>query len=147
MGIEVQRATPEDPHLVAPLFDAYRVFYEQAPDPDLARRFLGERLEREESVVFVALGSHLAVGFTQLYPLFSSVSARRRWLLNDLYVAPEARGRGVGGMLLETARQFAVETGAGGLDLATAPDNTSAQRLYESTGWKKDTFLHHYLDV
>lgn len=149
MSVEVRRATPEDVPAVAPLFDAYRVFYGREPDPELARGFLRERLERAESVVFLALDGEAgrAVGFTQLYPLFSSVAARRKWLLNDLFVAPEARVRGVGGALLEAARWFAVETGAGGLELATAPDNVTAQRLYEATGWKRDAFLHYALDV
>lgn len=147
--MEIRRATPEDVPLVAPLFDAYRVFYEQEPDPELAHDFLRERLERAESVVFLALDGEAgrATGFTQLYPLFSSVAAQRTWLLNDLFVAPEARGRGVGGALLEAARRFAAETGAGGLELATAPDNVTAQRLYEATGWKRDAFLHYSLDV
>ena len=131
MSVEVRRATPEDVPAVAPLFDAYRVFYGQEPDPELAGRFLRERLERAESVVFLALDGEAGrvTGFTQLYPLFSSVAARRKWLLNDLFVAPEARVRGVGGALLETARRFAAETGAKGLELATAPDNIAAQRL------------------
>lgn len=131
------------------MFDAYRVFYGQDSDLELAHEFLRERLGREESVVFLALdrGLERAAGFTQLYPLFSSVAARRKWLLNDLFVAPEARGRGVGRALLEAARGLAAETGARGLELATAPDNTAAQRLYESAGWKRDVFLHYFLDV
>lgn len=149
MSVEVRRAAPEDVPAVAPLFDAYRVFYGKHPDPELASKFLRERLEKTESVVFLALDGEAgrATGFTQLYPLFSSVAARRRWLLNDLFVAPEARVHGVGRALLEAARRFAVETGAGGLELATAPDNFAAQRLYEATGWKRDAFLHYYLDV
>ena len=134
--------------LVAPLFDAYRTFYGQPPDADLAREFLHERLVREESVVFVALEGPASIGFAQLYPSFSSVSARRQWILNDLFVAPEARGRGIGATLLEKTRQFAAETGAKRLVLATAVDNLPAQRLYESLGWRKDeAFRHYYLDV
>lgn len=76
-----------------------------------------------------------AVGISQLYPIFSSVAARPRWLLNDLFVIPGARGRGVARALLEGARRLAAETGAAGSDLATAPDNAAARRLYESTGW------------
>ena len=134
---------------MAPLFDAYRIFYGQTSDRLLARRFLSERLERGESVLLLALDGEpdRAVGISQLYPIFSSVTARPRWLLNDLFVVPEARGRGVGRALLEGARRLAVETGAAGLDLATAPDNVSARRLYESTGWERDEFLHYGLNV
>jgi ribosomal protein S18 acetylase RimI-like enzyme len=131
-----------------PLFDAYRAFYGQASDPELVHEFLRERLTREESVVFVALEGEAALGFTQLYPSFSSVSARRLWILYDLFVAPEARGRNVGAALLEKARRFAVKTGTKRLTLATALDNLPAQRLYEKLGWKRDeTFYHYHLDV
>lgn len=134
--------------LIAPLFDLYRQFYRQPPDPSGALKFIRERLERAESVIFLALDGNRAAGFTQLYPLFSSVSMRRLWLLNDLYVSSEIRQRGVGLALLERAREFAIETGAKGLELATATDNIPAQRLYEKTGWKKDLeFLHYSLTV
>jgi len=134
--------------LVAPLFDAYRTFHSQPRDAYPAREFLHERLMREESVAFVSLEGPVGIGFAQLYPTFSSVSARRQWILNDLFVAPEARVRGIGATLLETTRQFAVETGAKRLVLATALDNLPAQRLYESLGWKREeAFRHYYLDV
>ena len=149
MAVEVRGATAGDVPLAALLFDAYRVFYGQSSDPPLARRFLGERLERGESAVLLAFDGEpgRAVGLSQLYPIFSSVAARPRWLLNDLFVLPEARGRGVGRALLEGARKLAAETGAAGLDLATAPENVAARRLYESTGWERDAFLHYVLDV
>ena len=148
MPNSVVRARPEHARLVAPLFDAYRTFYGQPPDPELAHEFLRERLTSEESVVFVALKGEAVVGFTQLYPLFSSVSARRLWVLSDLFITPEARGGGFGTALLEEARRFAAETGAKGLTLATAVDNLPAQRLYERMGWKRDeTFYHYHLDV
>ena len=75
------------------------------------------------------------------------MAAWHKWLLNDLFVALEARVGVGGGALLEAARRFAAETGASGLDLATAPDNVAAQRLYEATGWKRGAFLHYSLDV
>ena len=147
--IEVRRATLSDVPLAAPLFDAYRTFYGQSPDPVLARTFLEERLARGESVVLLAFDGEpdRAIGLSQLYPIFSSVAARPRWLLNDLFVAPTARERGVGRTLLEGAREFAAETGAAGLNLETAPDNAAAQRLYESTGWERDSSLHYALNV
>ncbi|HET9040175.1 MAG TPA: GNAT family N-acetyltransferase, partial [Gemmatimonadales bacterium] len=135
---------------VAPLFDAYRQFYRQPSDPGLARRFLAERLEREESVVFVAERDGRAVGFVQLYPLFTSTAdrPRRLWLLNDLFVAPEARGGGVGRALMDRARRLAEETGAAGLELATARTNTVAQRLYDSLGYRgDDQFLRYELGL
>ena len=150
MADAVRQAGPADADVVAPLFDAYRQFYEQPSDPALARRFIAERLERAESVVFLAERDGRAVGFVQLYPLFSSTAARPRrlWLLNDLFVAPEARGSGVGRALLARARRLAEATGATGLELATARSNTAAQRLYESVGYRRDdAFLRYELGL
>jgi ribosomal protein S18 acetylase RimI-like enzyme len=146
----VRQAGPSDAEIVAPLFDAYRQFYDQPSDPGLARRFIAERLERAESVVFLAEREGRAVGFVQLYPLFSSTAARPRrlWLLNDLFVAPAARGTGVGRALLARARRLAEETGAAGLELVTARSNATAQRLYESVGYRRDDgFLRYELGL
>lgn len=150
MSDAVRQAGPGDVDLVAPLFDAYRQFYQQPSDPALARAFLAERLARGESVVFLAERDGRAVGFVQLYPLFSSTAERPRrlWLLNDLFVAPEARGGGVGRALMDRARRLAEETGAVGLELATARTNTGAQRLYESLGYRLDEqFLRYELGL
>ena len=84
-----------------------------------------------------------ALGFTQLYPSFSSVAARRIWILNDLYVLPAARGQGVGRAVLEAAKTHALATGAHRLDLSTAHDNP-AQKLYEAAGYTRDNHFHHY---
>jgi ribosomal protein S18 acetylase RimI-like enzyme len=138
MTSSIVRATPAHLDLVAPLFDAYRQFYGCSPNFALARSFLSERLERGESVVFVAVVEARAVGFTQLYPTFTSIGASRAWILNDLYVSPEARRKGIGRELMDAARAMAVETGATSLELATAKDNSVAQALYRSCGYKKD---------
>ncbi len=146
MADTVRQVCAVDADLVAPLFDAYRQFYEQPPDLALARAFVAARLEREESVVFVAERDGRAVGFVQLYPVFSSTAARPRrlWLLNDLYVASEARGSGVARALMERCRRLAEETDAVGLELATAHTNTVAQRLYESLGYRRDERFPRY---
>jgi ribosomal protein S18 acetylase RimI-like enzyme len=146
----VRQAGPADVDLVAPLFDAYRQFYQQPSDPALARAFIAERLERDESVIFIAERDGRTVGFVQLYPLFSSTARRPRrlWLLNDLYVAPEARQGGVGRLLMRRARRLAEETGAVGLELATARSNTIGQALYESEGYRlDDAFLRYELGL
>ncbi|MGB3270619.1 MAG: GNAT family N-acetyltransferase, partial [Rhodanobacter sp.] len=98
MPIHIQPATMADLDTVVPLFDGYRQFYRQPPDLPRARGFLAERIERGESLILLARDDDGAgLGFTQLYPLFSSVRAVRTWLLNDLFVAPSARRRGVAG--------------------------------------------------
>jgi ribosomal protein S18 acetylase RimI-like enzyme len=137
--VTVRRATTTaDIDLVAPLFDSYRQFYGCSADLDAAGRFLRHRLERGESVVFVAELEGKGVGFVQLYPTFTSIGARRAWILNDLYVTPEARRRGIGRALMDAARAMAEETGAAWLELATAKDNARAQALYRSCGYRLD---------
>jgi ribosomal protein S18 acetylase RimI-like enzyme len=148
--MQIRQATLDDLDLVAPLFDAYRQFYQQSPDLPLARAFLRARLGAGESLVYLAEDQEAALGFVQLYPLFSSTAPRpgRTWLLNDLYVVPAARGRGVGRRLMDRARQLAEETGAGAIELATARSNGTAQALYESLGYRRDEqFLHYSLEL
>lgn len=139
------RATLDDLDALATLFDGYRVFYRQPSDPALARAFIEERLRLDESVIFIARdGSKEALGFTQLYPMFSSVAARRIWVLNDLFVASGARKRGVARALMDRARDFATEKGALRLILETAEDNHAAQALYESLGYVRESGERHY---
>lgn len=148
-GLEIVRATIADLELIVPLFDGYRQFYGQEQDLEGARRFLKAHCEAGTSVIFLALrvdaaGQRQACGFTQLYPSFSSVSLKRLWILNDLFVAPTARRTGTGTALLERARQFALETGAKGLTLTTAIDNSTAQSVYEAAGWQRDREFYTY---
>jgi GNAT superfamily N-acetyltransferase len=144
-SFEVVQATPADVGDVAPLFDAYRQFYGKAPDVEAARRFLFARLSKTEAVLFLARQGERPVGFVNLYPVFSSVNLTRQWILNDLYVIPEARKLGVGRVLMERAHQLAVATRANCLTLETATDNIPAQRLYESLGWKRDDEFYRYV--
>ena len=138
------RIGSETADLVAPLFDAYRQYYGQQSDPDGARRFIVDRLARGESVIFAVIEGDQALGFTQLYPSFSSVSLRPIWILNDLFVIEHARRRGVGERLLRVAREHAQQSGAVRLVLSTAITNTAAQSLYERDGWHRDTTFYHY---
>ena len=130
--------------LISPLFDAYRQFYGQPPDLEGARRFLFERLQRGESVVFAAVEGENALGFMQLYPSFSSVSMKPIWILNDLFVDEKVRRRGIGARLLKAAVGHAQRTGAVRLVLATGVENTTAQALYEREAWQKDSAFFHY---
>jgi len=121
--------------VVARLFDQYRGFYGQPSDLATATAFIRARMERDESVIFLAWNDDAAVGFTQLYPAFSSVSASRVWILNDLLVVPEARRKGVARALLSAAAEFARADGALRLELETDHDNATAQALYRAMGW------------
>lgn len=142
--VEIVQATPADVGTVAPLFDAYRQFYKKPSNEEAARRFLFARLSKGESVLFLALHGPDAVGFVHLYPVFSSTSLTRQWILNDLYVISSAREQGIGHALVERARRFAEATQADGLTLETATDNHTAQRLYERLGWKRDEQFYRY---
>jgi ribosomal protein S18 acetylase RimI-like enzyme len=141
----VRRATEKDLELVVPLFDAYRGFYRQPPDENLARRFLSERLVKNESVILLALDSNgSAAGFTQLFPSFSSLSAARIFILNDLFVAPAARRSGFASLLLDAAANFGRAAGAVRLTLSTEVTNQAAQALYEREGWIRQSNFYVY---
>ena len=142
----VREATISDLDLVAPLFDRYRQFYRRPADLDLARQFLRERLDRSESTIFLALQPDgVAAGFTQLSPpSFSSASAARIFILNDLFVEPQFRRTGVGAALLAAARDFGKAAGAVRLTLSTEVTNESAHALYESCGWGRQTGFYVY---
>ena len=121
MRVSIRQATVADADLVAPLFDAYRQFYRQPADLPRARRFLAERLSQRQSTVLVAEATDgEALGFVQLYPCFSSIRAAPVFILSDLFVAPSARGGGLGRLLMEAAARLARATGAVGLELAAA---------------------------
>ena len=140
----LRRASLAELSDLAPLFDLYRVFYDQESSLASAERFLRERLEADESVVFICYRQQVPIGFTQLFPSFSSVSMQRQWILNDLFVVGSARGIGAGELLLKAAEDFAHEDGAKGLILETHDSNRVAQRLYERLGWKRDESTFHY---
>jgi ribosomal protein S18 acetylase RimI-like enzyme len=143
--VGVRRATSEDVDRIAPLFDSYRQFYGQVPALDLAREFLLERLEHGESTVLLAEDERgWAVGFAQLFPTFSSVAMARAFVLNDLYVAPEARRRGVARALLHAAVAFGKGQRAVRITLSTQVGNAAAQALYASMGWMLQTDYHVY---
>jgi GNAT superfamily N-acetyltransferase len=148
-GFVVVRAGVEHLEALAPLFDAYRQFYDQPSDPRAGEEFLHARLSKDESVVFLAQDPDgTALGFTQLYPVFSSVRLKPMWILNDLYVAPSGRRLGIARALMARAKQHAIETGAGGLELQTGKENTGARTLYRDEGWQlEEDYFRFYLDL
>ena len=142
--MEIYQATIGDLEGVSNLFNLYRVFYQQTSDLEGAKIYIKKRLESKDSVIFVVKDQQKYVGFIQLYPTFSSISMKKVWILNDLYVDVEARRQGIGEMLLHKARDYAIETGAKSISLSTAPDNYSAQRLYGKHGYVRDSQFYHY---
>ncbi|HDM8222207.1 TPA: GNAT family N-acetyltransferase [Vibrio campbellii] len=143
--MEIVKATIEQLDLVSPLFDAYRVFYRQESDLTVAREFIESRLNNDESVIYLALDDKgNGLGFTQLYPSFSSVSAARTWVLNDLFVLDTARRQGVAKKLMDAAKDMGKKDNVKGLALETAESNVNAQKLYESLGYERESGAYHY---
>jgi GNAT superfamily N-acetyltransferase len=136
----IRRAGVEDVAVLVPLFDGYRQFYGQPPAPERAREFLEARLQRSESMVFIAEDTRgVAGGFAQLFPLFSSVSLAQSFVLNDLFVAASFRRRGVARALLGGAVDFCRASGAVRVSLSTAVANGPAQSLYQACGWTRQS--------
>lgn len=141
----VRQAVLADLDLLAPLFDQYRQFQGQPSDLPAARRFLQERFDHGESVVFIAIEGRQPLGFAQLYPSFSSVSLRRVFILNDLFVCEAGRRRNLASRLLAQVEQYAWSLGAARITLNVARPNAPAQALYEARGWQQDDqfFMYH----
>jgi ribosomal protein S18 acetylase RimI-like enzyme len=143
--ITTRIATLADLDVIAPLFDHYRQFYEQAPNLALAESFIRDRLRNNESVILLALNeAQRIVGFCQLYPTFCSVEAKPIYSLYDLFVSPEARRSGAGKVLLQAAERLAAASGKARMDLTTAKTNKAAQAAYESLGWVRDEIFYAY---
>jgi ribosomal protein S18 acetylase RimI-like enzyme len=145
MDASIRQATLQDLEDLVPLFDGYRQFYGRTSDVVSAREFLRARISRGESLVLMARDSTgVALGFVQLYPSFSSVRVAPIFVLNDLFVLPSARRKGLGAQLLRAAADVARSAGAVRLKLSTAITNLPAQRLYEALGWKRDEEFYEY---
>lgn len=142
--MQIVPATERDLDAVAELFDQYRQFYRQPSDLTAARAFIRARMQTGESLILVARQDGELLGFTQLYPTFSSVSMAPVLILNDLFVAATARRRGVAGKLMEAAVALARGNGYLRLQLETEVTNTAAQALYERDGWVRDDEHYHY---
>jgi GNAT superfamily N-acetyltransferase len=149
-GVEVSAVREEEFDSLLPLIAAYQGFYE-VEDVDNARNrhFFRRFLAPSEDGRLLAArdAGGVILGYACLYWHFSSLAAAETVLMNDLFVAPEARGRGVGRTLIEASAAVARERGAAWLEWATAPDNHTAQRLYDSMTDEKSTWLEYELDI
>lgn len=137
-AVTVRQATIFDVHELVPLFDGYRQFYERPSDVAGAHAFLLDRFRHAESTIFLACEDSEPIGFTQLYPNFSSASMARIFILNDLFVRGDARGKGIGRKLIGTACEFAKAAGAVRVTLSTSQTNTPARAVYETLSWRLD---------
>jgi ribosomal protein S18 acetylase RimI-like enzyme len=143
--MQVIRTQVADAMRVAPLFAAYREFYGETYDVEASAAFLESRLARDESIVLLALADDdRTIGFTQIYPAFSSTRLAPIWILNDLYVTEDSRGSGAVDALLQAAEALAKEAGVISIELATAHTNTRAQAVYARSGYQLDEEFRHY---
>jgi GNAT superfamily N-acetyltransferase len=142
--MEVRKITVEDLDTLAELFNDYRIFYKKEPDIKRAKEFLTERLIKNESEIFVVYNGDQMAGFVQLYPLFSSTRMKRFWLLNDLFVKEEFRGRGISIALIERAKELCRQSGACGFMLETAKTNIIGNLLYQKMNLRLDTEYNTY---
>ncbi|MDH1140089.1 GNAT family N-acetyltransferase, partial [Pseudomonas mosselii] len=146
--MRIIQATLEHLDLLTPLFVKYREFYGQLPYPDSSRAFLEKRLKRKESIIYLALpddGDDRLLGFCQLYPSFSSLSLKRVWILNDIYVAEDSRRMLVADNLMREAKKMAKQSNAVRMRVSTSSDNEVARKTYESMGFRKDTEFENYI--
>jgi len=139
-----RKATIQDLSQLAELFDQYRVFYRKVSDIPSAEDFLKERIENKDSEIFVAEENGNLVGFVQLYPLFSSTRMKRYWLLNDLYVNKNHRGKGYSKELIEDAKELAKLTKASGILLETGKSNDIGNQLYPACGFELYDSVNFY---
>lgn len=130
-----RKATLQDLPQLTKLFDQYRIFYHKDSDIPAAENFLKERIENKDSEIFVAENESKLVGFVQLYPLFSSTRMKRYWLLNDLFVNENYRGKGFSKQLIDEAKELAKSTNSAGILLETGKSNDIGNQLYPACGF------------
>ena len=117
MEYNIKKVGLKDLEKTAELFNLYRVFYRQADDYATCKQFIKERLDNEQSHIFVVYDGDQAVGFVQLYQLYHYIKLAKQWLLSDLFVHPDYRGKGLSVALIDRAKQWCDETEACGLML------------------------------
>ncbi len=140
----IRKAVVEDLIELSELFDQYRIFYHKNSDIDGAKQFLYERFEKNQSEIFVAEDNGKLVGFVQLYPIFSSTRMKKYWLLNDLFVNENDRGKGFSKALIEAAKELCKTSKSCGMLLETGKENVVGNQLYPSCGFEKYDSVNFY---
>ena len=150
MSIAIARVGEDDLADLLPLMRGYSDFYEVEP-PDEALLALSRALiadpEREGVQLIARDDGGAALGFATLYWMWSTSRAARIGVMNDLFTAPEARGRGVGEALIQECLAAVRERGAASLEWQTARDNHTAQALYDRVGGIREEWYDYHLDA
>ena len=142
--MKVRDAKLSDLKNLSVLFNSYRMFYGKKFDLKVSEEFLRSRIEKKDSKIFVCDFNNELSGFVQLYPLFSSTRVSKYWLLNDLYVDVNKRGKGFSKLLIERSKELVIESKACGMMLETEKSNDIGNKLYTSTGFKKNELSNFY---
>ena len=145
--MNTRQATLTDLEQLSILFAQYRVFYKQPFEPGEAKQFLEEKFSTEESIIFIAVENEEQMGFTQVYPSFSSVGLKKIWILNDLFVSSDHRQKGIAQALINHVIEYSKTTGRKKVVLSTAYDNVNAQKLYEKLGFNRSEFYNYEIAV
>ncbi len=148
-GLTIAKVSQLDLSELLPLMRAYCDFYGVDPRDDrlvsLSRSLIDDPGEGVQLIARQEDGK--AVGFATVFWTWQTLDAGRVGVMNDLYVAPDMRGGGVGRRLIEACRAACRKRGVGKLVWETAPDNTTAQRLYDSVGADSSTWLAYEIDA
>ena len=143
--VQIKKASIEDLDSLVQLFDKYRMFYKNPSDIENAKKFISARITKNDAEIFICFNDeNMAVGFVQLYPLFSSTRMQKLWLLNDLYIDEHHRGEGYSIKLIDKAKELCKLTNACGLILETSKENTVGNNLYTKTGFRLDNEHNYY---
>lgn len=145
--MRIVQATLEHLDQLTPLFIKYRELFGQVAYPESSRKFLSTRISRKESVIYLAMpdDEERILGFCQLYPSYSSLSLKRVWILNDIYVCEDARRQLVGDHLIQAAKKMAKETQAIRMRASSSINNDVAHKLYESLGFVEDHEFKNFI--
>lgn len=145
----IERVTETDLTELLPLMRAYCDFYEAAPSDGellaLSRALLAD--PEQEGIQLLARNEGRAIGFATIFWSWATTSAERIGVMNDLFVAPEARGTGVAAALIEACRSECAARGAGKLTWQTASDNAAAMKVYERVGATREQWVDYWLPV
>lgn len=143
-SISVRQASILDLSKIIPVFDSYREYFKQERNPKEVEKFLFDKFEHLESVIFIAEQNNEVIGFAQLYPIFSSLTLQRVWLLNDFFINEGYRNKGIGRHLFEKVKEFTLLTKSKGIELSVEHLNEKAWRFWEGQGFRLDEEFRYY---
>jgi len=145
--VKIERVGEADLSELLPLMRSYCDFYEVAPSDDellaLSRALIAD--PEREGVQLLARDQGRGVGFATIYWSWATTSAERIGVMNDLFVATEARGSGLAESLIQACRAECAARGAGKLTWQTAPDNAAAIKVYDRVGATREQWVDYWL--